>query len=305
MGRDESLSTLPLLVEAYAYQREVSLWLEREVYEVVDHGPAHTRLTCRPVCTVKAVDGVAKKLKVRIVVREFNTGHDDFFWSPTAECHTQRILAAFAAARGMVVSRFDVVGVYLYGALDDPVLVRAPNWPVCDDMPAGAVLKLKRAVYGMRFQHTRGTMSTDSMVEYGWEPSIIDPALYVYRQHGDYMLATLHVDDFIVAHHQGGRFDHFASYLTRRYDVTYEPAVAKGVGFEWTRRGPHGVVLHQRSYIDELLIKDRPLVRPVARPTFSTATTQGLQESKVLTPVTRTTYRALGGAYSTWRRARA
>ena len=270
---------------AEAYEREVKLWLQRKVYEVVDHGPPHVRLTCKPVCTVKAVDGIAKKLKVRIVVREFSTGHDEFFWSPTAECHTQRILAAFAAAKGMVVSRFDVVGAYLYAALDEPVLVRAPNWPVCVDMPAGAVLQLKRAVYGMRLAaHAWNDEYNDSLVEYGWEPSVIDPALYVYRQHGDYMLATLHVDDFIVAHRQGGRFDHFVTYLTSKYDVTYDPLVTKGVGFEWMRRGIHGVVLHQRSYIDELVAKYRPLARPAATPTFSTQTANGLLESELLSP---------------------
>ena len=279
-----------------AYEREVKLWLQRGVYEVVDNGPNTVRLTCKPVCTVKAVDGVAKKLKVRIVVREFNTGRDELYWSPTAECHTQRALAAYAAAKGMEVSRFDVVGAYLYAALDTPVLVRAPNWPVCSSMPAGSVLRLKRAVYGMRLAaHAWNDEFDDALTEYGWETSIIDPALYVYRQHGDYMLATLHVDDFIVAHRQGGRFKHFAKYLENKYDVTCDLQVNKGVGFEWSKHGSR-VVLHQRSYIDELVIKYRPLARHVDTPTFSTKTSNGLQESKLLGPAARTLFRALVGA---------
>ena len=280
-----------------AYEAEVMMWRRRGVFTIVNEDPSHVRLTCRPVCTVKAVDGLATRLKVRIVVRDFGAGREERFWSPTAECHTQRVLAAVAAARGMTVCRFDVVGAYLYARLEEPVKVRAPAWSATELMPPGCVLSLRKAVYGLREAAQDWNVEYDrTLVQYGWEPSIIDPALYVYRQKGDYMLATLHVDDFIVAHRQGGRFEHFLQFITKKYDMTYEPQMTKGVGVEWVQRKDHSLILHQRQYVEELVDRYRPLVRPVPTPTFSTPIVEGQGEGRLLTAAAATTYRALVGA---------
>jgi hypothetical protein len=279
-----------------AYEREVKLWVQREVYDVLTDSPDGVRLTCKPVCTAKAVDGIVYKLKVRIVVREFNTtGKEHPYWSPTAECPTQRILAAYAAAGGKRVCRFDVVGAYLYALLEEPVLVRAPNWGVTELMPKGLVLRLKRAVYGMRVAaHAWNNEFDRTLMEYGWEVSTIDPALYVYRRGGIVMVATLHVDDFIVAYDDEGQFEGFRKFLTDKYDMTYEPDVKVGVGYEWIRRNDHSVVLHQRAYIDELVEKYDPPRRRTFIPTFMTKIQNEL-DKKPLDMAAKTTYRALVG----------
>ena len=280
-----------------AYESEVKMWRQRDVFTVVDADPSTVRLTCRPVCTVKAVNGIAKRLKVRIVVRDFGSGREERFWSPTAECHTQRVLAAVAAAKGMTVCRFDVVGAYLYARLEEPVRVRAPAWSATELIPPGSVLSLRKAVYGLReAAHNWNTEYDRTLIQYGWEPSIIDPALYVYRQKGDYMIATLHVDDFIVAYRQGGRFEHFLQFITKKYDMTYEPQMTKGVGVEWVQRRDHSLILHQSQYVEELVDRYRPLVRPVPTPTFCTPTGDVRGESRLLTAAAATTYRALVGA---------
>ena len=201
----------PYWVEAW--RTEVSLWKSREVFDIIPQPRRYVKLSCRPVCTVKAADGIVKRLKVRIVVREFNTGHDECYWSPTAECTTQRLLAAYAAKQGMTVARIDVVGAYLYAKLDQPIIVRAPDWPVCEDlMPVGSALRLKRAVYGLRdAAHAWNAEFNRTLLEYGWEQSILDTAFYVFRRPQQQpLLATLHVDDFLVTHRKDGRFEHFA-----------------------------------------------------------------------------------------------
>lgn len=100
----------------------------------------------------KDPDGCVTKHKARLVAKGYaqHEGVDfDEVFAPVARIETVRILLALATLKGWQVHHMDVKSAFLNGDLLEEVCVQQPPGFVVKD-GNGKVLKLKKALYGLR-----------------------------------------------------------------------------------------------------------------------------------------------------------
>lgn len=136
------------------------------------------------------------RYKSRCVGRGFQQWNStiDGSFAPVARLGTVRMLLALAALHGLDLWQMDICTAFLNAKLgaNDTVYMEVPEC-YADQFP-DQVLKLNRAIYGLKSAPRLWNKTLDAFFsELGFEPSPVDPCLYILRKMMDGVEETVYI----------------------------------------------------------------------------------------------------------------
>jgi hypothetical protein len=249
-----------------AIEKEFRQLKERGVWEEVDP-PQHmdTFLDCQIIVDEKHdANGDYIKTKARVVVRgdHQEEGRDfDETYTNTPSMGTVRFVLALIAALRLEPRQLDITGAYLAAPIGMDVYIRPPPQAGC---AAGKVLKLKKALYGLRQAGREFTDYRDKQLRsIGYRNTPVQPSFFFRRRidpkspHG----ATLDVSVWWVDDDLAGFDDYDGTRATRCVremasvlDIEDKgiPASFLGMAIHFNRENGH-IGINQPGLIDQLV----------------------------------------------------
>ena len=135
-----------------AVEAELKSLQDHGVWEYIPRPEGKHIVSCKWVWRVKVKeDGSVEHYKAHLVARGFTqTRGIDFnkTFTPVTQLDTLQLLAANAVQRDWEFRQINVKTAYLYAELDEEVYMEVPQG--LKDVPKGHVLKLIKALYGLR-----------------------------------------------------------------------------------------------------------------------------------------------------------
>ncbi|MBW0495002.1 hypothetical protein O181_034717 [Austropuccinia psidii MF-1] len=109
-----------------------------------------------------------------------------------------RLVLASAVLKNWQVASFDISSAYLYSPVDETVLVEPPV-AVLPEL-RGKVLRLKKALYGMRQVGLYWWKFLSSiLVQIGFISTEVYQSLYIFQNEEAIIVIWIHVDDGVIA----------------------------------------------------------------------------------------------------------
>ena len=122
----------------------------------------------------------------------------DEVFAPVARMETVRLLLALAAQKGWQVHHMDVKSAFLNGDLSEEVYVQQPPGFVVEN-GSGKVLKLKKALYGLRQAPRAWNERLDKeLLKLGFVKNPQEHAVYRRSDKTSLLLVGVYVDDLII-----------------------------------------------------------------------------------------------------------
>ncbi|CAI7843587.1 unnamed protein product, partial [Closterium sp. NIES-53] len=228
-----------------------------ESFELVDPvcvPPGMEVLRCQWVWKYKhKADGSIERPKSRLVAMgntQTQGVHYDQVFTPVGKPNTLRGSLRMAASSGFHIHHMDVTTAYLHGVLKEELYMRQP--PGFDD-GSGRVCRLKKSIYGLKQAPRQWYLKFDeALMDFGFERSECDPALYhLVRDEGRLSL-YLYVDDILLLSSSMVLLDEVKGLLSSRFRMKDlgEAKYYLGVQIE---RDESGILTHQERYILNML----------------------------------------------------
>lgn len=179
---------------------ELENMTNNKVWDVVDRPVGVRAIGCRWVLTTKpSTCDTPVRYKARLVAQGFSQreglDYEETF-APVARTTTSRLLFAYAASRGLTAHQLDYVAAFLNGELEETIYMKIPDGMDTDGSLRGKVLRLNRAIYGLKQAGRVWNQSLDSKLkQIGWTPAMADECLY---RHQNGSLLCVHVDDILL-----------------------------------------------------------------------------------------------------------
>ena len=174
--------------------KELSCWIENNVYEEVDANDQSV-ISCRWVITNNTNDDT-DSIKARLVARGFEDDDlDRKVDSPTASKESIRIIFALIASNKWIPRIMDVKRAFLQGnPLQRNVYLKPPKEANTDKL-----WRLNKAVYGLNEASRKWYNRIKSeLIAIGMKKSLYDEALFYWKKDGIIEgLMSLHVDDIL------------------------------------------------------------------------------------------------------------
>ncbi|CAI7843228.1 unnamed protein product [Closterium sp. NIES-53] len=211
-------------------------------------------LRCQWVWKYKhKADGSIERPKYRLVAMgntQTRGVHYDQVFTPVGKPTTPRGSLGMAVSSGFHIHHMDVTTAYLHGVLKEELYMRQP--PGFDD-GSGRVCRLRKSIYGLKQAPRQWYLKFDeALMDFGFERSECDPALYhLVRDEGRSSL-YLYVDDILLMSSSMVLLDEVKSLLSSRFRMKDlgEAKYYLGVQIE---RDESGILIHQERYILNML----------------------------------------------------
>ena len=232
--------------------------MENKVFLIVDRPQTHQVITSKWVFKKKrGVFGAVEKYKARVVARGFlQEPGVDFTdtYSPTVRQESIRLMLAMAASEGMQMEQLDVTTTFLYAELKEEVYLEIPEGMFPDGEHAGKVLRLLRALYGLKQSPRCWNLHLDKALGYfGMKRLSADFCVYVIGVGAFRVMLGVFVDDMFMIGHLMEQINKLKMQLQGRFKMKDLGAATFLLGME-IRRLPGGdVKLVQEKYLGEVL----------------------------------------------------
>lgn len=211
-------------------------------------------LTARWVFKKKLLpSGAVDKYKARLVARGYTQRYGidyDEVYAPVARYETIRCLLAIVSYRQLKTLQFDIETAFLNGILEEEIYMLAPDGIDC---PQDKVLRLNKSLYGLKQSPKCWKIRFDGILKgLGLVSTYSDPCLYKGTFLDEFVMIVVYVDDGLIAA------------LTREVMEKLITEIAKHVkirkveskffvGFEIERERDGSVIIHQKSYIRNMI----------------------------------------------------
>ncbi|PKI36765.1 hypothetical protein CRG98_042842 [Punica granatum] len=185
-----------------AMLEELKALRQNHTWELVPRTDQMNVVGCKWVFKTKLrADGTLDSLKARLVAKGFHQEEGiDYLetFSPIVKPGTIRIVLTLAVVRNWSIRQLDFKNAFLHGSLDVPVYMEQPP-DFRDDTCPHHVCLLHRALYGLK-QAPRAWFErfSDFLLQYGFQCSLADPSLFVFRRDQHILILLLYVDDIII-----------------------------------------------------------------------------------------------------------
>lgn len=131
--------------------------------------------------------------KARLVAKGFQEKIEDTVYSPVARMSTVRMVISLAVQNEWNITQLDVPTAFLNGKLTSDVFIKTPKG--VDQNSKGKVLKLKRALYGLKESPKCWNETFDNVArQIGFTRSKSDVCLYTKEN----VIMVLYVDDILL-----------------------------------------------------------------------------------------------------------
>ncbi|CAI7760569.1 unnamed protein product [Closterium sp. NIES-54] len=228
-----------------------------ESFELVDPAcvpPGMEVFRCQWVWKYKhKADGSIERPKSRLVaMRNTQTRgvHYDQVFTPVGKPTTLRGSLGMAASSWLHIHHMDVTTAYLHGVLKEELYMRQP---LGFDDGSGRVCRLIKSIYGLKQAPRQWYLKFDeALMDFGFERSECDPALYhLVRDEGRLSL-YLYVDDILLMSSSMVLLDEVKGLLSSHFRMKDlgEAKYYLGVQIE---RDESGILIHHERYILNML----------------------------------------------------
>ena len=185
----------------------------------------------------KNSDGIVERCKARLCAQGCSqTPGIDYgeTYSPVAKQPSIRVMLSLANHYGWYVHQLDVTCAFLNGKLDPTEEVVYMRQPAGFDTGCGRVLKLNRALYGLK-QSARLWFETFDMflLEEGFDPLHSDRC--IYRSQTATLFVVVYVDDILVMSDEMSRVEKMKKHLCAKWKCVDQGAVHHILGMKITR----------------------------------------------------------------------
>ena len=175
-------------------------------------------------------------------------------YAPTVKYASIMLLMALAMSLGLVISKADVSGAFLYPLInqDQPVYIMLPE--KYTGKAKRVYWKLNKTLYGLP-QSPEAFYSDVSqhLMTSGYHRSTADPCLFYLRDtEGNITLVSVHVDDFAIAGSNQKQVDQLVSVLRKRYTITLDKSMEAYVGIHMEYNRDGSVTMTQPNMIREI-----------------------------------------------------
>jgi len=205
--------------------------------------------------------GRVVRYKARFVAQGFSqvAGQDYFdIYAPVAKLSSIRIILALAAALDWELENMDVDTAFLQSVVEELIFVRQPKGYVkLGRNGRELVCRVLKSLYGLKQSPRNWNKVIDEWLRgFGFEPSKVDPCVYIYRRGGVLIIIVLYVDDLIIAGNNRGAINAFKSAISKRFKMKDLGALKWILGMEVRRdRERRMLEISQTAYIERMLEK--------------------------------------------------
>jgi hypothetical protein len=209
-----------------AYQAKLKNLISKNTFS---HPKSYKDEKCLPVRAVHKTklrsDGLVDKLKVHIAIRSDldNNAIEEDNAAPLATFRLLKVFLARAAKMKKCVYQADFIGAYLQAKMDRIVYVKLPDawkeyFPELSEW-FGVPLLLEKSAYGI---NSAGRLWAEELfgwyLEYGFEQSVVEPALFMYRKDNEWIILLSYCDDTAYFASSDEVCDKFESCMCKRFD---------------------------------------------------------------------------------------
>ncbi|CAF4947657.1 unnamed protein product [Pieris macdunnoughi] len=182
-----------------AMSDELQAFEDNQAWEIVSQDEADRVVQCKWVFKKKPENNNSVRYRARLVAKGYTQQHGVDFnetYSPVLRYSTLRLLFAISVKYNFEITHLDVVTAFLNGFLTENVYMQAPANLNC---PSNCVLKLKKAVYGLK-QSARAWNAriNDFLIDLDYKKSVSEPCLYSKKCKNEQIIIAIFVDDFFI-----------------------------------------------------------------------------------------------------------
>ena len=229
-----------------AIDAEVASCIQFGVWEECDLPRGKQALPSRFVLERKR-DG---RYKARLVAGGHRQQHGLDFeetYAPVCSYRTMRMILAVCAHEGLEMRQFDISTAFLNGQLDEEVYMRAPSGAKSVASSSGRVLRLRRALYGLRQAGRAWNKRLEAELKgKGFVQSTADPSLWILHGEAGAVLTMLYVDDGLVAARTAAEADALVDLVASMFAIRKLGEPQDFLGIEITRdRSAHTISINQ------------------------------------------------------------
>lgn len=240
-----------------AIEEELDSFEKNNAWELVTTEKDSTVVDCKWVFKKKVNSAGEVKYRARLVAKGFTQRYGIDYnetFSPVVRYSTLRLLFALAVKYNLDIRHLDIKTAFLNGYLNETVFMKIPEGYKGSYLD-GKVLKLKRAVYGLKQSAKCWNDRINTvLLELGYQKSKYEPCVYIKRNDSIYTIVTLYVDDFFIFSNDVQETEFLKAELDSRFSIKDLGSIKECLGMKVDFDKDKGILtLSQTSYIDQLL----------------------------------------------------
>jgi histone deacetylase 1/2 len=160
-----------------------------------------------------------------------------------------------ALTQGWHLRQLDIQNAFLHGVLEEEVFMRQPPGFEDPSYP-GHLCRLDKALYGIKqAPRTWHVRLSSVLAALGFTPSTADTSLFILRRPGLTLYLLVYVDDIIVVSSSSAATDRLVHQLGTLFALKDLGPLHYFLGVEVHTPSRGGLLLSQRKYASELLLK--------------------------------------------------
>ena len=201
--------------------------------------------------------GTNTVFKARLIAHGFKQVAGSDYWetyAPVTSCIATRIFLTMCATFKMIIHQMDIDTAFLIADLTEDLYMEPP---VGMHVPEGMVLKLHKCLYGLKQspryfnQHLMNTL-----LNMDFENLINEPCLFHKMVNGFLVIATIYVDDILIACHDVDTIKSVKNRLKESYKMKDMGEMDWYLGMRCKRDKTSGsFTLDQTKYLEDVLTK--------------------------------------------------
>lgn len=239
-----------------AMNEELRAFEENEAWDIVDAKEADRVVQCKWVFKKKYESDDKVRYRARLVAKGFTQREGVDYketYSPVLRYSTLRLLFALSVKLNFNITHLDVTTAFLNGFLDENVYMQLPPNLECK---ANSVLKLKRAIYGLK-QSARAWNKriNDCLLELGYVKSKLEPCLYSKKCKKEQIIIAIFVDDFFIFSNSPSMTETLKKNLVTNFKIKDLGELKQCLGMRVKRYENGSISLDQKKFVEQILIK--------------------------------------------------
>lgn len=241
-----------------AMDEELRSFERNQAWELVDIPEGGTVVQCKWVFKRKCDSEGEVKYRARLVAKGFTqkSGIDyNETFSPVVRHSTLRLLIALSVEFNFKITHLDVTTAFLNGILKENVFMTIPDGLKVNK--ANQVLKLKRAIYGLKqSSRTWYERVDDVLVNLKYKKSKYEPCLYMKCNDTGMTVIALYVDDFFIFSNDLNETNFVKRELNSNFDIKDLGQIKNCLGMRVNICEQNKTItLDQAHFVDEILKK--------------------------------------------------
>lgn len=239
-----------------ALQSEFDALTKMGTWELVRLPPDRKLIKTKWVFDLKrGARGETLRYKARLVAKGFSQiAGIDFHevFAPVSKYATVRLIFSVAVVFRWQRRLLDVKNAFINAPLQEEIYVCQPEGFVVTGKEEH-VYVLRKALYGLRQASREWSLFLHNfLVQFGFEQSMADPTLYVWKDGKEFVIVVVYVDDIPLFGSSNGAIDKVVEHFKQHFEVRVDEHITKFLGFTIDDNGD-SLKMHNSPMIKRLL----------------------------------------------------